>query len=201
MTSPGRWVHPLAVLAVLAATLLQACGDDASSRAAPSPDDPSSVLEETPSATPDPSCEPAVPAEAVTVLGWSPDGGAVSTAQGCERRSAEGYLKVRDISVVGEGADGEEAAQEEFDVRCASFDSNPDPEDTAEEPTAATPVDWLGDDTTACAVEPTGDIGLTKVLLLTPAGELTELWVAALVPTDQARVREAVTVLAEAAVA
>ena len=182
---------PVLLAVTLVAGLGSACEDEAPAGTAPAP---------TASETTAADCDRIVPATAITVLGWSGDGAATYSLRGCERRAAQGYVQVRELAVPG-GGDDETAVQEEFDSRCAELDTSPDPGSTTEEPATGMVVTWLGDDVTACAVEPDADLGLSKVLLRTPSGGLAELWVAALETTDQALVREAMAELAEAAAA
>ena len=57
------------------------------------------------------------------------------------------------------------------------------------------PVDWLGDNVVACAVEPAGDVGQTKVIVQGEGDEATQITIAVLSSTTQERVRAAVAEL------
>jgi hypothetical protein len=54
------------------------------------------------------------------------------------------------------------------------------------------PVDWLGADMVACAVEPGGDLGQTRVVVQREGDAVTQVTIAALTNTDQELVRAAV---------
>jgi hypothetical protein len=177
---------PVAVSTVL---VLSACESEEGADARPTP-----TSEETTAA----DCDRVIPAATVTTLGWSNGAGATYSLRGCERRADQGYLKVRELSVPGGGGDAD-AVHEEFDARCAELDTFPDPSSTTEAPATGMLVTWLGEGVTACAVEPDGGLGLSKVLLVTPSARLVELWVAAFEPTEQDRVRGAMAALVEAA--
>ena len=58
-----------------------------------------------------------------------------------------------------------------------------------------TPVDWLGGSVTACAVEPVGDVGQTRVVVQGDGDTATQVTVAVLTSTPQAQVRAAVAEL------
>jgi hypothetical protein len=182
-------VLPALLLTLASALAVSGCESDepADARSAPTDDETTAA-----------DCGRVIPAATVATLGWSNDAGATYSVRGCERRADQGYLKVRELSVPGGGGDAD-AVQEEFDARCAELDTFPDPSSSTEEPATGLLVTWLGEGVTACAVEPDAGIGLSKVLLVTPSGRLVELWVAALEPTEQDRVRGAMAALVEAA--
>jgi len=182
-------VFQTVLLAVSWVLVLSACESDEAADGQPTP-----TSQETTAA----DCDRVIPAATVSTLGWSNDAGATYSVRGCERRADQGYLKVRELSVPGGGGDAD-AVQEEFDARCAELDTFPDPTSTTEEPATGMLVTWLGEGVTACAVEPDGGLGLSKVLLVTRSARLVELWVAALEPTEPDRVRGAMAALAEAA--
>ena len=57
------------------------------------------------------------------------------------------------------------------------------------------PADWLGAGHRACAVEPDGDVGQTKVVVQREGDEVTQVTIAVLTSTSQAQVRAAVAEL------
>lgn len=179
---------PAVVLGLLSACWLTACEDD------PTATRPTPTSVETTAA----DCEQIIPASTIATLGWTDGAGATYSVQGCERRAAEGYLKVRELPVPGSD-DPPAEVRTEFDARCAELDTFPDPDSSTEEPATGMLVTWLGEGVTACAVEPDAGVGLSKVLLVTPSDRLVTLWVAALEPTDQALVRDGLAELADAA--
>jgi hypothetical protein len=58
------------------------------------------------------------------------------------------------------------------------------------------PVDWLGADVVACAVEPASDVGQTRVVVQGAGDHVTEITVAVLTGTSQELVRAAIQELA-----
>jgi hypothetical protein len=168
--------------------VLTACNDEE-----PADAGAATVAEQTTAA----DCEGIIPSDTIATLGWTGDSGATYSVRGCERRADQGYIEVRELAVPS-GNDAQTAVQTEFAARCAEYDTSPDPDSSTEEPATGMLVTWLGD-VTACAVEPDGGIGLTKVLLVTPSSGLVQLWVAAFEPTDQDLVRDAVAELADVA--
>ncbi len=189
-----RTAAPRSLAALLAVSLPVSLGLGACS----GEDEPEDAEVPTSQETTGADCARIIPEEAVAVLGWPGDTGATYSSQGCERRTSQGYVKVRALTAAGAEPD-EAETQQEFDERCAVLDTFPDPSSSTEEPSTGMLVTWLGEGVTACAVEPDGDIGLSKVLLVTGSGGLAELWVAALETTDQELVRESFGVLAETA--
>ena len=75
------------------------------------------------------------------------------TVRGCHREAEQGYVEVRDRTA-------------SYDKVCATLDRT----GTVG---PGQPVDWLGEDVTACAVEPTADVGQTKVVVRRSGGEVT----------------------------
>ena len=94
--------------------------------------------------------------------------------RGCHRETEQGYVEVDDDTG--------------YDQRCATLDRR-----GGKKP--GRPADWL-EGRTACAVEPGGGVGTTKVVVKGEGDLATVITVVALTPTDQALVREAVATLA-----
>ena len=125
--------------------------------------------------TTDADCALRIPDEVFTTLGWTPTAdGATATVRGCHREAEQGYVEVRERSG--------------YDRLCATLDRT-----GAVGP--GDPVDWLGADVTACAVEPGGDVGQTKVVVQGDEGAVTQVTVAVLTSTPRAQVRAAVAEL------
>ncbi len=126
--------------------------------------------------TTDADCAELIPDQVFTTLGWTPTPkGATVTVRGCHREAEQGYVEVRDRVA-------------SYDKLCATLDRTG---------TVAPgqPVDWLGDDVTACAVEPSTDVGQTKVVVRRSGDEVTQVTIAVLTSTPQAQVRAAVAEL------
>ena len=122
--------------------------------------------------TTDAQCAEVIPDQIFATLGWTPTAdGATSTVRGCHREAEQGYVEVRERSG--------------YDRLCATLDRT----GTVG---PGQPVDWLGDAVTACAVEPTADVGQTKVVVRGDGDEVTQLTIAVLSSTPQAQVRAAV---------
>ena len=124
--------------------------------------------------TSDADCGVRIPASVFDTLRWSPPKAAESTVRGCHRESEQGYVEVRDRTG-------------DYDQLCRTLDRSGGVG-------AGAKVDWLGDHT-ACAVEPDGDVGQTKVLVKGSGDLVTLVTVTAVSSTDQADVRAAVTEL------
>jgi hypothetical protein len=122
----------------------------------------------------DADCDAVIPESVITGLGWTAHGPAESTVRGCHREGEQGYVEVR------------EQPHASYATLCRGLDNTGG---TA----PGVPVDWL-DGLTACAVEPATGTGSTKVLVKRDPGA-TLVTVAALEPTDRARVRAAVQAL------
>jgi hypothetical protein len=120
----------------------------------------------------DADCARIIPESVITGLGWTPHASPESTIRGCHREGEQGYVEVR------------EQPHASYAKQCKTLDNTGGL-------APGTPVDWLGADVTACAVEPSAGTGSTKVVVKREKGT-TLVTVAALVPTDQALVREAV---------
>src|SRR3954447_25062417 len=128
--------------------------------------------------TTDADCVLVIPDHVFTTLGWQPTAeGATATIRGCHREAEQGDVEVRDRSG--------------YDRLCATLDRT----GTVG---PGVPVDWLGPEVTACAVEPTGAVGQTKVVVRRSGGKATEVTVAVLTGTPQAQVRAAVGELVDA---
>ena len=131
----------------------------------------------TPEAEPttDSDCASRIPDHVFTTLGWTPTAdGATATMRGCHREAEQGYVEVR--------------ARSGYDRICATLDRT----GTVG---PGQPVDWLGADVTACAVEPAADVGQTKVAVQGSGDEVTQVTIAVLTGTPQAQVRAAVAEL------
>jgi hypothetical protein len=126
-------------------------------------------------ATSDADCARRIPDGVFTTLGWTATAeGATATVRGCHREAQQGYVEVRDRTG-------------DYERTCRTLDRSGgvDP---------GVHVDWLGDDVTACAVEPAGGsgVGQTKVLVAGEGDALTLVTIAVLTSTPQAQVRAAV---------
>ena len=127
-------------------------------------------------ATTDADCLSRIPDSVFATLGWTPPTEpAEATVRGCHRETEQGYVELRD-------------RPQPYDRLCATLDRTGTPG-------PGQPVDWL-DDRTACAVEPANDIGTTEVVVRLDDG-VTQVTIAALVVTPQARVRAAVAELVD----
>ena len=125
--------------------------------------------------TTDAECAAVIPDDVFTTLGWTPTAeGATATVRGCHREAEQGYVEVRERSG--------------YDRLCATLDRT-----GTVGPGQA--VDWLGADVTACAVEPTADVGQTKVVVRRGGDRVTQVTIAVLTATPQAQVRAAVAQL------
>jgi hypothetical protein len=122
--------------------------------------------------TTDADCAAQISDQVFTTLGWTPTAeGATATVRGCRREAEQGYVEVRE--------------RRGYDKLCATLDRT-----GALGP--GLPVDWLGADVTACAVEADGDVGQTKVVVKTDDDTVTQVTIAVLTSTPQAQVRAAV---------
>ena len=124
--------------------------------------------------TTDADCAARIPDSVFDGLRWSPAEPAEATVRGCHRETEQGYVEVDDDTG--------------YDRLCATLDRR-----GGKKP--GRPVDWL-EGRTACAVEPEGGVGTTKVVVEGRGDLATVVTVVALTPTDQALVREAVATLA-----
>jgi hypothetical protein len=132
-------------------------------------DDGGGVTDPTP--TTDAACAERIPDGVFETLGWSAPRPAEATVRGCHRETDQGYVEVRDRT------DGDYAKL------CRTLDRSGGV-------APGVPADWLTG-STGCAVEPTGEVGQTKVLV---KGDhvVTLVTVAVLASTPQAQVRAAV---------
>jgi hypothetical protein len=121
--------------------------------------------------TTDADCATRIPDSVFDTLRWSPPKAAESTVRGCHRETEQGYVEVRDRTG--------------YDQLCQTLDRTGSV-------APGTPVDWLGGTVTACAVEPSGDVGQTKVVVERANGAATQITIAVLTSTTQAQVRAAV---------
>jgi hypothetical protein len=125
--------------------------------------------------TTDAECARVIPDGVFTTLGWTPtEEGAEATVRGCHREAEQGYVEVRDRTG--------------YDQLCATLDRTGGVG-------PGTPVDWLGEGVTACAVEPQADVGQTKVVVKGDGNAVTQVTIAVLASTPQAKVRAAVAEL------
>lgn len=131
-----------------------------------------------PTRTTDADCAARIPDAVFTTLGWTPTGDAAEiTVRGCHREAEQGYVEVRDRTG--------------YDRLCRTLDRS----GTVQ---PGVPVDWLGEDVVACAVEPAGTVGQTKVVVRREGDAVTQVTVAVLTDTAQEQVRAAVAELVEA---
>jgi hypothetical protein len=125
--------------------------------------------------TSDADCALRIPDHVFTILGWTATGKpAEATVRGCHREAEQGYVEVRERSG--------------YDRLCRTLDRSGGV-------SPGVPVDWLGADVVACAVEPVGDIGQTKVVVQEEGDKVTQVTIAVLTSTSQAQVRAAVAEL------
>ena len=126
--------------------------------------------------TTDADCASRIPDKVFDTLRWSPPKPAEATVRGCHRETEQGYVEIRDRTG-------------DYDRLCQTLDRSG-------QVGPGTPADWLSD-VTACAVEPSGDVGQTKVLVKGSGDLLTQITVVVVSSTDQAKVREAVQQLVD----
>ena len=98
--------------------------------------------------------------------------------RGCHREAEQGYVEVRDRTG--------------YDKLCKTLDRS-----GGKAP--GVPADWLGGEVVACAVEPVGDVGQTRVVVQREGNEVTQITIAALTSTSQEQVRAAVAELVDQA--
>ena len=128
-------------------------------------------LQAEPTATTDAACAARIPDSVFTTLGWTPSSKpAEATVRGCHREAEQGYVEVRDRTG-------------DYAKLCRTLDRSGGVRPGA-------PAGWLTG-FTACAVEPAGDVGQTKVLVKRDHA-VTLVTVAVLSSTPQAQVRAAV---------
>ena len=126
--------------------------------------------------TTDADCGVRIPDAVFDTLRWSPPKAAEATIRGCHRETEQGYVEVRERTG--------------YDKLCKTLDRSGGVR-------PGVPVDWLGDGVVACAVEPKGDVGQTRVVVQRKDDEVTQITIAALTSTDQELVRAAVAELVD----
>lgn len=119
-------------------------------------------------------CASRIPDSVFETLRWSPPKAAEATVRGCHREAEQGYVEVRERTG--------------YDRLCKTLDRSGGV-------APGVPADWLGTDVVACAVEPVGDVGQTKVVVQREGDEVTQVTIAVLTSTSQAQVRAAVAEL------
>jgi hypothetical protein len=125
--------------------------------------------------TSDADCAQRIPDHVFTILAWTATSKpAEATVRGCHREAEQGYVEVRERTG--------------YDRLCKTLDRSGGV-------APGTPADWLGPDVVACAVEPVGDVGQTRVVVQREGDEVTQVTIAVLTSTSQARVRAAVAEL------
>jgi len=125
--------------------------------------------------TTDADCARMLPDGVFTTLGWTPTAeGATATVRGCHREAEQGYVEVRE--------------RRDYDRLCATLDRTGGVAPGVQ-------VDWLGDEVTACAVEPTADVGQTRVVVKRDGDRVTQVTVVALTATARTQVRAAIAEL------
>ena len=121
--------------------------------------------------TTDADCATRIPDSVFNTLRWSPPKAAEATVRGCHREAKQGYVEVRDRTG--------------YDTLCKTLDRSGGV-------SPGVPADWLGPDVVGCAVEPSGDVGQTRVVVQREGDHVTEITVAVLTSTAQEQVRAAV---------
>jgi hypothetical protein len=124
--------------------------------------------------TTDADCAERIPTTVFDTLRWSPPKDAEATVRGCHRESEQGYVEVRDRTG-------------DYDELCQTLNRSGGV-------SPGKPADWLTG-VTACAVEPKGDVGQTKVLVKRSGDLVTQVIVAAVSSTDRPDIRAAVAEL------
>ena len=98
------------------------------------------------------------------------------SVRGCHRETEQGYVEVRDRTG-------------DYDQLCQTLDRSGGV-------SPGQPATWLTD-VTACAVEPQGGVGQTKVLVKRSGDQVTQVIVAAVSSTRRSDVRAAVAELVD----
>jgi hypothetical protein len=123
-----------------------------------------------PRQTTDADCATVIPDHVFATLGWTASAKpAEATILGCHREAEQGYVEVRERSG--------------YDRICKTLDRTG-------QKAPGVPVDWLEGET-ACAVEPDGDVGVTKVVVQREGAAVVQITIAVLTSTPQAQVRAA----------
>jgi hypothetical protein len=132
-------------------------------------------LQPDPNVTTDAECAERIPDTVFTTLAWTVSSKpAEATVRGCHREAEQGYVEVRERTG--------------YDKLCKTLDRSGGV-------APGVPADWLGTDVVACAVEPAGDVGQTKVVVQREGDEATQVIIAVLTSTPQPQVRAAVAEL------
>jgi hypothetical protein len=126
--------------------------------------------------TTDADCAERIPDSVFDTLRWSPPKAAEATVRGCHRETEQGYVEVRD--------------------RTGSYDQLCQTLDRSGGVAPGKPADWL-QGVTACAVEPRGGVGQTKVLVKRSGDQVTQVTVVALSGTSRSDIRAAVAELVD----
>lgn len=143
------------LLAVATLALLQGCGSDTASRAAPP-----RPVEETNLA----DCQSAIPDTVVKKLGWHSASPATLDSGTCTRQAHEGEIVVQRRAVPSAGgSDRQAAVRKNFKQHCADLYGLP-----------GTRIDWLGADTPACARVSGDGPGLNVLVAVTDHDSLVE---------------------------
>jgi hypothetical protein len=121
--------------------------------------------------TTDADCAERIPNTVFDTLRWSPPKAAEATVSGCHRETEQGYVEVRDRTG-------------DYDQLCQTLDRSGGV-------SPGKPATWLSG-VTACAVEPQGDVGQTKVLVKRGGNLVTQVTVVAVNSTDRKDIRAAV---------
>ncbi len=125
-----------------------------------------------PDVTTDAECSERIPDTVFTTLGWTATGTpAEATVRGCHREADQGYVEVRERTG-------------DYGKLCSTLNRSGGVG-------PGLPPDWLTG-VIACAVEPDRDVGQTKVLVKGNGDQITQVTVAVLTSTAQAKVRAAV---------
>ena len=127
--------------------------------------------------TSDADCAALIPDHVFATLGWTPTSKlAEATVRGCHREAEQGYVEVRERTG-------------DYGKLCGTLNRSG-------EVGPGLPPDWLTG-VIACAVEPDRDVGQTKVLVKRNGDRITQVTIAVLASTAQAKVRAAVRELVD----
>lgn len=121
--------------------------------------------------TTDADCAERIPDTVFDALRWSPPKAAEVTVRGCHRETEQGYVEVRDRTG-------------NYDQLCRTLDRSGGV-------APGKPADWL-QGVTACAVEPKGDVGQTRVVVKRTGDQVTQVTVVAVSSTKRSDIRTAV---------
>jgi hypothetical protein len=170
----------LGVVLLLGALTMQACGDDEAAETSPGPPQQTSLGD----------CADLLPDSVFAALGWDPAGDATLDGDTCTRAATQGDAEVqrRAVAAVG-GDDLPAAAASTFEEHCADLYGE-----------SGTAVDWLGADTSACALL-APDRGMSVLVVVTDDDAVVEVRVDADESTPEAQVQAGLVELAQAATA